>query len=307
MRPDFVIIGAPKSATTFVHFRLIEHPDVYMDPDEVPWFCDPDYREADFPEFLARFEAGHGRAAVGFKRPDYLARREVSPRLARHLPDARIIAVLRDPVDRAVSHYHHLIGYGFAPVRDVNRGLDQVLVGDLARAWPRTEEILEAGFYGAQIERYLGHFPRERMLILLHEQVHREPAETMRRVFRFLEIDEAFEPEHLDQRPQAVVYDLKRLRWRRLRNTILYRHSPDRMRLFPRDRIGPLSRSTLRGIDWVDRRLLARWDRARRPELNDTLVARLADYYRADTERLEALLGADLHHWRVFGTEKKAA
>jgi len=105
MLPDYIIIGAHKSASTFVHKCLMEHPDIYMPKDEIPFFEIPDYESSSLSE-LEKYFKGRKEKRFGIKRPSYIGKPEVPARISNDLPDAKLIAVLRDPVDRAVSSYY---------------------------------------------------------------------------------------------------------------------------------------------------------------------------------------------------------
>lgn len=147
MLPNFLLIGAQKSATTFVHRCLCEHPNVFMPSGEIPFFKDPDYSQSDIESFERLFEKGYHKKAIGIKRPDYLHKPECPERIHRHIPSARLIAILRDPVDRAISAYYHNAKMGFAPLKHVNTGLLEVINGRHAEKYPRAAEIVEFGFY----------------------------------------------------------------------------------------------------------------------------------------------------------------
>src|SRR5258708_9728171 len=114
--PDFVIIGAAKSASTWLHLALRQHPAVYMPGDETPFFEDPYYNANDLGPLLAELKGAPPGAVVGIKCPNYLCTPQCAPRLAQRLPHARLVAILRNPVDRAISQYYHLIRSGQFPV-----------------------------------------------------------------------------------------------------------------------------------------------------------------------------------------------
>lgn len=105
MLPNFLIIGAQKSATTFLLRCLREHPDVFVPSGEIPFFEDPDYSQGDIESFARLFARGCHKKAVGLKRPNYLHKPECPERIHRHIPSARLIVILRDPIERAISAY----------------------------------------------------------------------------------------------------------------------------------------------------------------------------------------------------------
>src|SRR5690348_3927297 len=106
--PNFLIIGAEKAGTTFLHQALRLHGDVFMPSDEIPFFEDPDYgAPGAWQEFSKLFEPGAGKRAIGLMRPNYLHKPECPARIHKHFPDAKLVVMLRDPVERAISAYNH--------------------------------------------------------------------------------------------------------------------------------------------------------------------------------------------------------
>ena len=101
--PNFVVIGAMRSGSTSLYKYLQAHPDVYMPRKEIHFFDRKWDRGLSW--YLTRFEGHSGQTAVGEATPTYLAEPEALDRMASTIPDARLLAVLRDPVDRAYSHY----------------------------------------------------------------------------------------------------------------------------------------------------------------------------------------------------------
>lgn len=300
MLPNFLIIGAEKSATTFVHRCLSEHPDVFILPGEIPFFEEPDYSQSDIVSFERLFEKGRHKKAVGIRRTSYLHKPECPERIHRHIPSVRLIAILRDPVERAVSAYYHNARMGFAPIRPVNKGLLEIINGKHLEKYPRVVEIIEFGFYHKHLSRYLDYYSREQMLIMLYDDIKKRPLASLKEVFRFLGIDEEYISRSLDSRPMTGVYSIPRLRLLTLQNPILYTYSSDRMRLFVREDIGWLQRMIVRAIDLTDSRVLSRIFGNTKPNLSRDLLGALSAIYREDTSKLQELLGRNLAHWKVF-------
>ena len=120
MLPKFAIIGAQKSATTFIHRCLSDHPEVFMPSGEISYFEDPDYQESSFDEFLDLFADAKQNQLKGIKRPTYLHKPECPVRIKKIIPDVKLIVVLRNPIDRFISAYFHCIKFNFLPVIDYN-------------------------------------------------------------------------------------------------------------------------------------------------------------------------------------------
>lgn len=299
MLPSFIIIGAQKSATTFVHHCLSEHPDVFMPSEEIPFFEDPDYSQSDIESFKGLFKYGSYQKAIGFKRPTYLSRAEVPDRIHKHIPFARLITVLRNPIERAISAYYHYLLMGFGPIKNCNIGLLEIIRGKHTTQFPRTSEIIEFGFYYKHLIRYLECFDRERMLILLHDDIKTDALGIMKKIFRFLEIDEGYVSRLLNTRPMSTIYPVSRIRMLTLRNSIVYTYDVNRMRLFAKQKISLTGSVIVRFINFIDSKILYRALGNTKPNLSLELREALSAVYESDILKLEELLGISLSNWRL--------
>lgn len=193
--PNFLIIGAQKAGTTALYSYLRRHPDVTGPSWKEVSFFDRHYRRGEawyrgnFP--LVR------RQHIGEASPSYLFHPLAPQRVAALLPDARLIAVLRDPVDRAFSHYQHEVALGREPLsfeealereEERTRGEVDRMVSDPAyfsHAW-WDFTYLARGRYAEQLERWLASFPREQLLVVSSEELSERTGSTYARVLEFL-------------------------------------------------------------------------------------------------------------------------
>ncbi len=205
MSLNFIIIGAQKAATSFVHDCLREHPSVQMAIEEIPSFESPDYEHGGKESILNSYSAPQGMIC-GIKRPSYLGKPEVPDRIHALCPGAKLILVLRNPVDRAVSAYFHYVKHRFIPFTDLSTGMERLLDGSLQTSHPAAKDILEYGFYGRHLRTYLNRFPKVQIHILFHEDIVADGKQVIRSVYRFLGIDPEYQPESIDSRPQAVLF-----------------------------------------------------------------------------------------------------
>ncbi len=297
--PHFVIIGAQKAGSTFVHHCLREHPQVYMPLDETPFFEDPFYQRRDL-DWLSRLLAGAPPDQQrGIKRPNFLGEPECPARMAADLPDARLIAILRNPVERAVSAYYHQILNGTYPVRAIDKGLPPLFDTVFRQANPGPARIIDYGFYGEQIARYLDHFPRDRMLILIYDDLKHDRLGIVRQVYRFVGVDDTYVPQALDDRPKASLYSIPRIRLMALRNRwFVYDIHPQGTGMSMKNQTR-LERWASEAIRQFDRQVMIRLFRNPKPWLSPALAYRLYQLYAEDIARLEALLERDLSAWRV--------
>jgi len=209
MRPSFLVIGAQKAGTTSLYAYLTAHPAVLgASIKEVQYFSKfyaegEDWYLAYFPLELRggakRLRAGV-RPAVGEASATYLFHPRAPERVHAFDPALRLIAVLRDPVDRAYSHYHMEHRWGrevlpFEQALEREVALRPELERMIAEPGYESEDALNCSYvargrYAEQLERWLGLFPREQLLVLTSDELLEDPAGSMATVARFLAIPE---------------------------------------------------------------------------------------------------------------------
>lgn len=290
--PDFLIIGAQKTGSTYVHGLLRAHPDIYMPAQEVRFFEDPEYGDGNLAPLRELFHC-RPEPLRGIKRPDYLARPEVPARIHRHIPNARLIAILRHPIDRLVSAYYYYIKLGFLPVLHINDGLRRILDGDDLGS-RRSTELLEYGRYATHLERYFRLFPREQILVLLQEDITRRTEDTAGRIYSFVGARSDI-PLPQVKRDNSGLYSTTRLRLLTQRNRFLYDYD-QAGKIVQRD--GWARVTAAAAITATDRYLLAPLLGNPKPSVDAALLAELSRVYWDDIQRLEELLGRSLEHWK---------
>jgi len=291
--PGFVVVGAQKSASTFIQNSLSRHPDIYMPQGETRFFEDPEYGDGDIAE-LSRLFSSRSEKVLGIKRPDYLGRMEVPARIRLKLPAAKIIIVLRNPIERLISAYYYYIKIGFLPVLDINEAIPRLLAGDSLGNDIASEQLLAYGKYATHIRRYREVFPDDQIQIIFQEDVKASPTKEIARVCDFLEVDPNTMPA-LPTAANAGLYPLSRLRFLRMRNRFLYDY----------DSFGKLSakKNSLRrlipaaAITLTDRWLLARFIENSKPKLADGLRSRLVEYYRDEIDGIAEITHRNLKEW----------
>jgi hypothetical protein len=218
--PNFLILGAQKAGTTALYAYLRWHPQVTGPSFKEVSFFDRHYARGE-RWYRAHFPARR-RPAIGEASPSYLLHPLAPERVAALLPDARLIVLLRNPIDRAFSHYQHEVALGREPLsfEDAVAAEDERLRGEVERmladpayfshAWWNYTYVAR-GRYAEQIERWYAAFPRERLLVLFTEELAGEPGATYRRVLEFLGIGahelrlypRIFEREYEPMRPET--------------------------------------------------------------------------------------------------------
>jgi hypothetical protein len=305
--PNFLVVGAPRAATTSLHYYLAQHPDVCMSSIKEPnyFLFDPDRNGHPFvvddPRITAKSVTNaltysrlfpRAATAIGEASPLYLYTEQTPELVARTLPDVRIIAILRQPVERALSHFAYLwkggpgLMGGFAAAVDVELPLAD------SPFRPGTHN-LRLGRYAAQLQRWSSAVDRDRMLVLDYAEVTGEPAATMRCVSEFLGVDADFgyDTETQYNPSAAVTSDALSSRADRLIRPAI----PYLKRALPASVAGRLAhrRATFRA------KAVAGAGPADETELPPELGARLDTYFAGDVHWVGEEFGVDLR--RVSG------
>lgn len=284
MLPTFFIIGAGKCGTTALHAYLDRHPEIEMTAHkEVHFFLGPGWRQR-IAGYDQEFRGGppqRGDASPGYT--VFPRHADTPDRIGEHVPDARLIYLVRDPIDRIVSHW-------------VQRywGGDRTSLDEWLAAADRPDNLIVcASRYATQVERYLEHFPRERLLVLDQEDLRSDRRATLREVFAFVGVDSEFDSPAFDEQ----------------RNTRSEKFAPvgAGARLWdgvigPEGVVGRAARHLPRGIRTpiasAARRALFRRVEAP-PEIDPSLLEQVKPMLAEEADRLRALTGRDFAHWSV--------
>ena len=278
MLPSFFIMGTQKGGTTSLHTWLQRHPDVFLpaEPQEIHFFdLEENYRRGlDWYERLFRGAEGH--AAVGQTSPLYMYWDGVAERIARAVPQARLIFLLRNPTERAYSHYWHQVKRGNESLpfgRAIEQEPDRLRKGAV---YKRRYSYLDRGRYAAQIDRFRALFPPERMLFLKFDELRSERRAVLRRAADFIGVDPERFPEDVFSAPPENSARLpKSIRLQRLGGAVRdiapkLGHLIDRVNLQP----------------------------ARYPRLDQETRERLSATFAGERRRLSELTGLSFEEWR---------
>lgn len=273
-KPDFLVAGASKTGTEWLSLCLREHPDVY-----VPQGPSPNYFSRHYPEgledYLELFTEARDERAVGEK-SSYMLYPDVPERVRAFDPDMRLVFVLRNPIDRAYSHYRMFLRAG-----DVSEDVDAEL-GD-------ESGLVKEGFYFSHIRRYFDCFPPEQIGIFLYDDLVENPGAFVGWIYDWLGVDASFRPEMVGER-----YHVTKARPRYQK---VYNHAVSLAR-WGRRKSGMFERalewSRKAGIVDVFHRLN---EGKAFPVLSERRRQDLIALYRDDTQALAEHLGRDLSHW----------
>jgi hypothetical protein len=191
--PNFFIIGAMRSGTTALSRYLGAHPEVFMAPEKEVHFFDR-HHDRGLDWYRSRFAGAGDRPAVGEATQTYLYLPDVPARIAAVVPHGRLIAILRNPVGRAYSHYWMNRSLGTE-----TEDFAEAVAHDPREAPAKNGPFpyLDRGRYLPQLQRVCEHFPREALHVLLLEDLIAAPGDTFGAVCAFLGIDSGVRPENL--------------------------------------------------------------------------------------------------------------
>jgi hypothetical protein len=295
-KPNFFIVGAPKSGTSSIYTYLKKHPQVFLAKKEIFYFChDLTFRTPKLREsvFLSYFSDAKNQKAIGDAASIYLLSSGSAKEIKEFQPEAKIIMILRNPVQMVYSIHSELYYTGDEPIENFENALNAESsrrAGELIPPYHRGP--LEAMFYSTvakyyeQVLRYKNVFPDDKLHIILYDDFIANPEVEYRKVLKFLELDD-FVPDSFE-----VVNSNKGPRSRLFLSFLV--KPPDFIKsigkvLFPHH--------TKRRI-WLMKTL---WNlnakyKPRNPLTNE-LKQRLVDMYKDDIEKLAKLLNRDLNEW----------
>lgn len=190
--PGFIGIGVQKSATTWIYDNLHDHPEVCVsEVKEINFFSH--HYDHGFQWYERHFAPSDRTQIRGEISPSYFYEPAVPERIARYAPTVKLLLVLRDPVERAISNHKHEVRerHFMGPDLDFESGL------------ANNPTYVEQGLYATHLRRWLQFFPREQIHIVLFEDVVNDPMRVAIGVFRFLGIDESHVSKALNEASNA--------------------------------------------------------------------------------------------------------
>jgi hypothetical protein len=192
---DFIIIGAPKSGTTTLFYYLREHPRIFLPDDkEQPFFSKKDLFENGWDAFASRvFKDAPSDKLWGKISPQYMTYPHVPERIHQLMPEVKLIACLRNPVDRAFSHHRMNIMR-----KTEERSISEVLSHQ--RNNPDSNTYLLCGQYGRILSDFVRYFPSDQLLVHFTDDLDKQPQLVMDSILKYLGLETGFTPANLGKR-----------------------------------------------------------------------------------------------------------
>jgi hypothetical protein len=277
MLPDLVIIGAMKCGTTSLHHYLSLHPEISMSKQkELDFFLGKKNWKKGVDWYQSQFK---GKAKVfGESSPNYTIYSKfpgVPERMYRLIPQAKLIYLVRDPIERMIAHYIHQYSGGFE-----HRGIDEALIN------PGKNSYFERSLYYTQLCYYLDYYKAAQILVIPAEELRNDTRKTLSKIFDFLEVDPSYQSwQYAIQRHRSVRKRRKTLLGEKISTSPtakILKKIPQRLR-WPLEDIlyFPFSKSI------------------HPPVLNEQVRQKLEFLLKEDTEKLRNYTGSKFAYWKI--------
>lgn len=297
--PNFLIIGAAKAGTTALYRYLKQHPQIYMSPlKETQFFVFVDeenltfnsnepflrkYKQIkDIESYRKLFNKVSGEIAIGEVSPWYIYLPNVASKIKQYIPDVKIIAMLRDPVERAYSNFLHSIRDDLEPINvDFVRGME-LESERIIKNWSPRFHYKQKGFYYGQMKRYFDLFEAEQIKVCIYENFKENQISVLQDIFRFLGVDENFVPDNSKKHNDSLIPRS------RVYNKIMLRSNPaDYLDLMLPEKLKNKIKNKLININLSNKK----------PSLPVGVRQKFVEEYREDILKLQDLIQRDLSHW----------
>jgi len=287
-KPDFFIVGTPKAGTTSLYYYLEEHPDIYMSPiKETNYFSYSEIKEqglyyneehiVSVEDYEAQFAGATHEKAKGEASVSYLFYPSVPSKIKAYNPQARIIMVLRNPVDRGFSHYlmDNRLGFVKASLEDiVNKKVKDRLTGDLFY-----QQYISLGCYYEQVKRYLDIFGADQVKVLFYEEITNDINAVIKEIYQFLGVDENY----------TAATDQKYNVFLAPQNTLIKRlYTLKFFRTMVKKIFGPNFQEKIKNTFFA---------KEKKPELDPLLKAKMQELFKEDILKTSRLINKNLSHW----------
>jgi hypothetical protein len=279
MLPTFIVIGSTKSGSTSLYQYLHSHPQIFMsETKELRFFSSPERWRLGVSWYEKQFKDAGDAVARGEVSPQYTRYPEVPDvprRMASVVPAARLVYLIRDPIERLQSQYRYRVLRG-----QEHRPIDVAVVED--------PKYVDGSRYAMQLDQYVSHFDPSSIHVLTAEALRADRSDTMRKVYAFVGADPELAPDGMDRE------------YNRVENKRSYTKRSKPVRVLTKQAVAvglPISTAFRLSTKDVDRP-----DGIEEAVVSDEVRARLRDELRDDAVRLREWLGADFDAWGLDGS-----
>jgi Sulfotransferase family len=296
--PTFLLLGAAKSGTTSLCSYLAQHPHVFICTPKEPNFFALEGQQVCFAgpgdsiinhasvtqlaDYESLFQGAPEQSERGEASTMYLYDARAPGSIHRYTPDIKLLALLRNPADRAYSSYLHMVRDGREPLPTFEEAL-RAEEARIAANWEHLWHYKHLGFYSRQLQRYFGTFAAEQIAIYTYEQLQHDPLEVVRQIFQFLNVSTDFRPD------TSARHEVSGAPRSRLLNMFMKR--PSRLKSLGKRVVSPSTRGRVYSAV-MKYNIVARY-----PPLNPETRQALLAAYREDIKCLEVMINRDLSDW----------
>ncbi len=297
--PNFLVIGAPKAGTSALYSYLQQHPQIFMSAVKEPHFFSFENEEIKakgpgdqerlagtvtrLEEYQKLFELVSDEIAIGEASTTYLSSAKAAERIKYHLPQVKLIAILRNPVDAAYASFLHLRRDGDESINDFALALQQE-EERIAKNWEGIWHYKNRGFYYQQVKRYFDIFNREQIRIYRYQDFKNNPVKILQDIFGFLEVDQSFTPDMSEKHNVSAMPKNQAL------NRLLVKPNPLKSTInliLPQDFRSQIASK------------IKSWNLSQyqKPQMSLEIRQQLTEEYREDILQLQDLIRQDLSSW----------
>ena len=288
VKPNFFIVGAARSGTSSLAYNLGQHPDIYISPIKEPFYFVSDFGLNDFDEYISLFKDAGDARAIGEASTGYLFDEHAPVAIHELFPDAKIIIILRNPVDMAFSYWR------FTQIAGNESKSFEEATSDEERRYRKTEEFkrkalnwwamylyIERAMYFSQVKRYFDIIGRCKVRVYIFEDFIKRIEELYKELFAFLDVDANFTPDYSVKNEGGDIHSqfLKKLRDRKY--PFIKNIFPVTFRVKLKSRLLDINRKK-------DEKIIMNTETRRRLEV----------FFEEDIRSLEQLLGYSIEAWK---------
>jgi Sulfotransferase family len=295
--PNFLIIGSAKSGTTALFKYLEQHPEVFISEPKEPHFLALEGQPlrfkgpgddqmmntkaiTDFEKYKLLFDRAGNAKAIGEGSVSTLYYKESIARIQKYIPNAKLIALLRHPADRAWSAFSFMHARVFEPIQDFRLALDseQQRIDD---GWHHIWHYKRQGLYYEQLRHYFEAFDRSQIKVYLFDDFRKSPSQVLQDCFQFVGVDDKFVPKetpspHASGMPRSKLLQVLVTRTKSIRKAL---------KLFT-----PMSFRKKLNRKFEELNL-------QKDKLDPRIRLELIEYFRSDITKLQSLIERDLSSW----------
>ncbi len=286
--PNFIILGTPKAGTTAIYNYLKQHPQIYMPPFKEPHFFSfegeqkPHWSIKTLEDYQALFQDATSEQIIGEASTWYLYSQTAAGRIRHHIPDVKLIAILRNPIERAYSSWAFRVQCGWESITDFKQAL-QAEPQRICENYEWDFHYLKTGFYYHQIKRYFDAFPQEQIKIIIYEDFQVDPIKVLESIYKFVGVD------------KTLISDIS------TKHNVTYLPKNNFINLMMNRR--SITKDIVKSI--IPKQLtqaiahrLRKENKAQLPPLSSAVKHNYLAFYQEDISELEKLINRDLTVWK---------